>query len=339
MCSNSGCPDVTEETFYNCEWLYLFNTPTGNCCTKNEPTHICSYSATVTLNTTNLEKEYATALLKQFCPARRAVDALVKWRNKYGHPEEIFLPDAQYRIEKSSIDNEIMILASFSGKDAQTRQKLSELEDISLDPQLCEQYRNTLLEQIDGVTDLKEVVLKFQDSCSTHLKKQDGQLVNIDGKYVFNRNFTSKRCAKFEIKTVKYADYKVFMSQLETSWIRISECKEKNTQFKFKRSTKSDKDKQFFHIESVDRPRHYVTMGFLDIWVRAKFYDDVSSEDDATWDIRCLKTVDQKGNSLPKYLLVPKSSQSFLCVDRTNRLRGCSDHLDVSKMFIFSKVN
>ncbi|CAG2256949.1 unnamed protein product [Mytilus edulis] len=148
-----------------------------------------------------------------------------------------------------------------------------------------------------------------------------------------------KHNATFELIPCMYPECTVFMSELLAGWIRISEYKERYTRFRFKRRNQASTEKQCFHIESVDFPNYYLIMGFLGWWVRAKFYSGNITDDDATWDIRCLKTDDELGNIFSKYLLVPRNSNLFVCVDRTNRLKGVCDNLDKSKMFIFKRVH
>lgn len=139
--------------------------------------------------------------------------------------------------------------------------------------------------------------------------------------------------AKFKIKPASYPASTVFMSLLTGGWIRFSDTEEKYTKFKLNRVTNINGGNQFYHIESVDYPKNYLTMGYCGWWVRAKFYEDQPINDDAIWDIRCLKT---DADSL--YLLVPKKSENFMCVDCTRRLKGSCGVLDVSKMFLFEKV-
>lgn len=139
--------------------------------------------------------------------------------------------------------------------------------------------------------------------------------------------------SKFKIKPASYPSSTVFMSILKEGWIRFSETVEKYTEFCFKRVKNSNGGKQFYYIISVDYPNCYLIMGFCGWWVRAQFYDDQPNDDDAIWDIRCLKT---DADSL--YLLVPKKSEDFMCVDCTRRLKGSCGVLDVSKMFLFEKV-
>lgn len=144
--------------------------------------------------------------------------------------------------------------------------------------------------------------------------------------------------ATFQIIPAKYPLYMVFMSELERKWIRISELVERRTKFRFKRAKNSENGREYLHIESVDRPTYYLTMGFCGWWVRAKQHHHEITDDAAFWDIRCLKTTDGQGNILSKYMLSSKNSNDFVCVDRTNRLKGCDDNLDVSKMFMFKRV-
>lgn len=128
------------------------------------------------------------------------------------------------------------------------------------------------------------------------------------------------------------------MSELERKWIRFSGEEEKRTRFRFQRANQLEKGRNFLHIESVDRPTYYLTMGFRGWWIRAKQHHHEVTDDAAFWDIRCLKTNDGQGKILSKYMLSSKNSNNFVCVDRTNRLKGCDDNLDVSKMFMFKKV-
>ncbi|OPL21500.1 LOW QUALITY PROTEIN: hypothetical protein AM593_08543, partial [Mytilus galloprovincialis] len=122
---------------------------------------ICSLSATVGL--TNLNDECTRAFHKEYCSARKALDVLVNYRNIYGHPDTTCVPVAEYARVKNDICNSIMILATLSGQERQTRQKLSDLENISLDVQLCGQYRNTLLEQINRDSKLEEAITDLPD--------------------------------------------------------------------------------------------------------------------------------------------------------------------------------
>lgn len=143
--------------------------------------------------------------------------------------------------------------------------------------------------------------------------------------------------AKFQIIPAKYPLSVVFMSQFDRKWIRFGENEVINTKFRFKREF-TDGEKQFWHIESVASPGYYLTMGFRGWWLRAKYHHNRITDAAAYWDIRCLKTNDDKGNILFKYMLVPKNSHLFVCVDRTNRLKGCDDNLDESKMFMFKQT-
>lgn len=144
--------------------------------------------------------------------------------------------------------------------------------------------------------------------------------------------------AEFQIIPAKYPSSRVFMSTLDSKWIRFSEDEETYTKFRFKRASCSNEEKIFLHIESVNCPKYYLTMGFRGWWVRAKYHDETVNDDAAFWDIRCLKTNDGKGNILLKYMMASKNSNNFVCVDRTNRLKGSNGNLDVSKMFIFERV-
>lgn len=156
MCSSStSCSFVTQQTVSAYYWHLLFNKPSGKACGTSGMQCICSLSATVGL--TNLNDACTRAFHKEYCSARKALDVLVNYRNIYGHPDTTCVPVAEYARVKNDICNSIMILATLSGQERQTRQKLSDLENISLDVQLCGQYRNTLLEQINRDSKLEEV--------------------------------------------------------------------------------------------------------------------------------------------------------------------------------------
>ncbi|VDH94014.1 Hypothetical predicted protein [Mytilus galloprovincialis] len=162
MCSSStSCSFVTQQTVSAYYWHLLFNKPSGKACGTSGMQCICSLSATVGL--TNLNDECTRAFHKEYCSARKALDVLVNYRNIYGHPDTTCVPVAEYARVKNDICNSIMILATLSGQERQTRQKLSDLENISLDVQLCGQYRNTLLEQINRDRKLEEAITDLPD--------------------------------------------------------------------------------------------------------------------------------------------------------------------------------
>ncbi|VDI16326.1 Hypothetical predicted protein [Mytilus galloprovincialis] len=365
MCDSTGCSYITHQTIPSYIWQFLFNIPSSNVCKKTTTPHICFLSPTAGQTPEHLDDEYIHILHKQFCSARKALDTLVNYRNVYGHTDKTHLPVAEYQKVKTNIEKAIMILPKLPGKKEQTREKLNNFEKTSLDVVLTctddikEEIRNKHREQN---IKLDHVKVEIKEEISDRHREQDSKLDRVEEKVLraeISRNFynvymfaaslfikkgilslsvadTSHLCddgAKFKIKPASYPAFTVFMSLLTGGWIRFSDTEEKYTKFKLNRVTNINGGNQFYHIESVDYPKYYLTMGYCGWWVRAKFYEDQPIDDDAIWDIRCLKT---DADSL--YLLVPKKSEDFMCVDCTRRLKGSCGVLDVSKMFLFEKV-
>lgn len=144
---------------------------------------------------------------------------------------------------------------------------------------------------------------------------------------------------KYNIIPARYDECSVFMSSFSEGWMRFSSLTEKYIEFAFEKGEKSEGGKQFFHIRSVKFPHYYIIMGLFGWWVRAKYYKSKPTDDDASWDIRCLEANDPNGSVPSKYFLVPKRSNQFVCVDMTGRLKGDCRILDSSTRFILKKID
>lgn len=130
-------------------WHIVFSTRSGvSCGNHSKNNHICINSANVT-GRTNLTEKWDTTIQKELCPTRRALDHIVLMRNKYGHLADVTsVSQQEYEKEKAAITDSLCTLARYCGNESETRQRLEDLEQRSLDPCLVQQYQNHLLEQL-----------------------------------------------------------------------------------------------------------------------------------------------------------------------------------------------
>lgn len=345
--------------------LFKTNAPRCKECSKltNKQITPCSMVAKTNISERSL-KEYEISIFQQhFSSTRIKLDTIVDLRNTvFAHVTKACIPDAEYTSLKDQFVNASLWLYDQYGIEPSVESLIQEKLDQPFDIHLTQMYENKLREQQERNVDLEKVILDFNENIKKKQEDQDNTVKNLEEitlRAERSRNFyqfyqrspslfiqmliltlsqadTSHLCddgSKFKIKPARYPASKVFMSILREGWIRFSDSEEKYIEFLFQRANNANGGKQYYHIKSAAYPNYYLTMGFCGWWVRAKCYDDQPTEDAATWDIRCLKT-----DELSLYMLVPKNSEDFVCVDFTRRLKGSCGNIDDSKMFLFERT-
>lgn len=127
----------------------LLDVSTG--CTKSQ--HCCC-SANSNIKLEHFDLALAKCLIINFpsiislgSAERQAVDKLGQIRNKsYGHARNGRIPQNEYQLLKSEIENCLLILARVQGKEQELKQKLADAAKRPLDNGICNQFQTTLLE-------------------------------------------------------------------------------------------------------------------------------------------------------------------------------------------------
>lgn len=374
MCTNGNTlsPTTSKLKLRCLQNIYEFNGLQCQTCssTANGPSILpCTMTAKQNVSTEWLQEYEVNIIQLFFSPVRIAIATIIDIRNtNICHATSYFMSNCDFLNVKENLERAILVMADTCGTRRITEDRICKTLSNTYHREEVERSLNKIQEQLARESNLQRIVLDLTDTVNNRLDDQGSTTRNMEEKILIaeqkmvffkmymdkppspfihdkvltlNTNDVKHLCEDehtFNIIPVSHQTKQVFMSTLDYGWIRFGLTGGKYTQFRVKKENNFNKDNQLFHIESVDRPNHYLTMGKLRWWVRAEVYNGPITDDDAFWDIRCLKTEDARGNILSKYMLVPKNSEHFLCVDITERLKGKSDILGRSKMFIFKRV-
>lgn len=97
-------------------------------------------------------------LTQSYCTARKAVDALLFYRNTlYGHAESGEIDNATYNKNITDISNALLTIATFCGKKASMEEKLNGLKTLPYSEDQERKYQTMLIEEFRRMNDYSKV--------------------------------------------------------------------------------------------------------------------------------------------------------------------------------------
>ncbi|CAC5374618.1 OBSCN [Mytilus coruscus] len=183
---------------------------------KSSPHCCCQVKAGITVQLLDISLArtlLVNYLVPQCAQERKAIDDLVNIRNNsYGHITSGRMSNDEFKQSIETITNSLMILARLCNKETETKQMLSDALRQPLNPAVCTQLQNTLLQQIQRedkiCKELKEIKNTLEDQKSSKDVDISDTFVSLLGK----REVYEGQDVQFECK--------VITSKLQGKWYK-----------------------------------------------------------------------------------------------------------------------
>ncbi|CAC5361438.1 unnamed protein product [Mytilus coruscus] len=142
----------------------------SSCASSSTTSTICAVKASYGITVGNIDRIIANILLQIICPLRKAVDTLVKTRNRmYGHVAEAKISNREYKEHMLETEKSLIDIAIVCNKETETKQTLEDLRKRPLDETLLIMYQTALLKEIQEQKEISKTVQEIQEYLETSI--------------------------------------------------------------------------------------------------------------------------------------------------------------------------